>query len=78
VDTLIRSGLSEKLAYHIAALFVRDAMVVFSNSVVVNDEETTEHFENLQSTNWNSLRFKPPPSADSDIGWRVEFRPMDI
>ena len=36
------------------------------------------HFENLQSTNWNSLRFKPPPCADSEIGWRVEFRPMDI
>lgn len=37
------------------------------------------HFENLQSTNWNSLRFKPPPTLDTtDIGWRVEFRPMDI
>ena len=36
------------------------------------------HFENLQSTNWNSLRFKNPPSAKTDIGWRVEFRPMDI
>lgn len=36
------------------------------------------HFENLQSTNWNSLRFKSPPSVDSDIGWRVEFRPLDI
>merc|ERR1712087_751350 len=36
------------------------------------------HFENLQSTNWNSLRFKNPPTADSEIGWRVEFRPMDI
>jgi hypothetical protein len=36
------------------------------------------HFENLQSTNWNSLRFKSPPSVDTDIGWRVEFRPMDI
>lgn len=36
------------------------------------------HFENLQSTNWNSMRFKPPPSANSPIGWRVEFRTMDI
>ena len=36
------------------------------------------HFENLQSTNWNTLRFKSPPSTDSDIGWRVEFRPLDI
>lgn len=24
------------------------------------------------------MRFKPPPSHDSNIGWRVEFRPMDI
>ena len=24
------------------------------------------------------MRFKPPPSRDSPIGWRVEFRTMDI
>lgn len=24
------------------------------------------------------MRFKAPPSLDSDIGWRVEFRPVDI
>ena len=24
------------------------------------------------------MRFKNPPTEDSDIGWRVEFRPMDI
>lgn len=24
------------------------------------------------------MRFKPPPSKDSPIGWRVEFRTMDI
>lgn len=24
------------------------------------------------------MRFKPPPSIDSPIGWRVEFRTMDI
>ena len=35
-------------------------------------------FESLQSTNWNSMRFKNPPTADSEIGWRVEFRPMDL
>lgn len=29
--------------------------------------------QNIQSTNWQSLRFKPPP-PNSDIGWRVEFR----
>ena len=33
--------------------------------------------QNIQSTNWQTMRFKPPP-ANSEIGWRVEFRSMDI
>ena len=33
--------------------------------------------QNIQSTNWQTLRFKPPP-AGSSIGWRVEFRPMEV
>ncbi|XP_026191737.1 glutamate--cysteine ligase catalytic subunit [Cyclospora cayetanensis] len=50
--------------------------------------ETAEDFENLQSTNWNAVRFKPPPqfmrptSSDlgdtSLIGWRVELRTPEI
>ena len=44
----------------------------------INDDEKSAHFENLQSTNWNSMRFKPPPSKESKIGWRTEFRAMDI
>lgn len=33
--------------------------------------------QNIQSTNWQTMRFKPPP-PNSDIGWRVEFRPMEV
>ena len=48
----------------------------------MDDEKTTEHFENIQSTNWNSVRWKPPPPAhgptDPRIGWRTEFRTMEI
>ena len=33
-------------------------------------------FQNLQSTNWQTMRFKPPPPK-STIGWRVEFRPCE-
>lgn len=36
-----------------------------------------DHFENIQSTNWQTMRFKPPP-VDSAIGWRVEFRSMEV
>jgi glutamate--cysteine ligase catalytic subunit len=30
----------------------------------------------INSTNWNSVRFKAP--LDDDMGWRVEFRTMEI
>lgn len=33
--------------------------------------------QNIQSTNWQTVRFKPPP-PDSPIGWRVEFRSMEV
>ena len=34
----------------------------------------------LQSTNWNTVRFKPPPSQSpkETIGWRVEFRAIEV
>ena len=47
----------------------------WSKAPISND---ISHFENLQSTNWNTMRFKSPPATDSEIGWRVEFRPLDI
>ena len=35
------------------------------------------YLQNIQSTNWQTMRFKPPP-PHSNIGWRVEFRPMEV
>lgn len=74
----------EPLARHFAHLFIRDPIVIFSELVNQNNKTMNDHFENIQSTNWQTLRFKPPAlySGGEDIastpGWRVEFRPMDI
>lgn len=70
-------GIDDVLATHFAHLFIRDPIVVFAEDLEELDLTKTDHFENLQSTNWQHIRFKPPP-AGSDIGWRVEFRPMEI
>lgn len=51
-------------------------MVIFKDKLHIDDN--TAHFEAIQSSNWNSVRFKPPPSFNSKIGWRVEFRTMEI
>lgn len=69
--------MDELLATHFAHLFIRDPIVVFNEDLQHLDLDRTDHFENLQSTNWQHMRFKPPPH-DKDTGWRVEFRPMEI
>ncbi|EZF31697.1 glutamate-cysteine ligase [Trichophyton interdigitale MR816] len=74
---LMDGGMDELLATHFAHLFIRDPIVIFNEDLQELDLTKTDHFENLQSTNWQHIRFKPPP-ADNDIGWRVEFRPMEI
>jgi glutamate--cysteine ligase catalytic subunit len=76
-----KAGIDDRLAEHIARLFVRDPVPAYEGEFLeeqLDDNDLVCHFENFQSTNWGSLRFKPPPSQDANIGWRVEFRTMDI
>ncbi|KAG9316627.1 glutamate-cysteine ligase, catalytic subunit [Chiua virens] len=90
---LVDHGIDGLLAKHIAHIFIRDPLVIFSETINQDDETSSDHFEvspvhyvwycikvvgkNLQSTNWQTLRFKPPPPK-SPIGWRVEFRSMEV
>lgn len=69
--------MDDRLATHFAHLFIRDPIVIFEEDLQELDLDKTDHFENIQSTNWQHMRFKPPP-ADNSIGWRVEFRSMEI
>ncbi|SCU77650.1 LAFA_0A02718g1_1 [Lachancea sp. 'fantastica'] len=71
------------LARHFSHLFIRDPLVVFQERINQDNQHFTDHFENIQSTNWQTLRFKPPtqaatPENKEAPGWRVEFRPMEI
>ncbi|KAL9103028.1 MAG: hypothetical protein Q9163_001887 [Psora crenata] len=76
-EHLMDGGMDDLLATHFAHLFIRDPLVIFGEDLQELDRNKTDHFENLQSTNWQHMRFKPPP-PDKDTGWRVEFRPMEI
>lgn len=74
---LVEAGIDEQLARHYAHLFIRDPLTLFHEHIHQDDEQHTDHFENIQSTNWQTMRFKPPP-PNSSIGWRVEFRPTEV
>eukprot|EP00916_Digyalum_oweni_P011392 GHVL01018964.1.p1 GENE.GHVL01018964.1~~GHVL01018964.1.p1 ORF type:complete len:767 (+),score=144.51 GHVL01018964.1:23-2323(+) len=81
--TLLKEGVDPILSRHIAHLFIRDPMVIFKDAINIDDTKSVAHFENIQSTNWNSVRFKPPPASldgtsPSQIGWRVEFRTPEL
>jgi glutamate--cysteine ligase catalytic subunit len=76
-DTLRAAQVDEKLARHIAHLFIRDPLVIYKERIEIDNAQNSDHFENIQSTNWQTVRFKPPP-PNSPIGWRVEFRSMEI
>ncbi|KAI8819320.1 glutamate-cysteine ligase-domain-containing protein [Fimicolochytrium jonesii] len=77
-EQLREGGVDDLLAKHYAHLFIRDPLVVFKELLDQNDELSSDHFENIQSTNWQTMRFKPPPPSAPHIGWRVEFRSMEI
>lgn len=77
-EALTKGGVDEVLAAHLAHLWIRDPLVIYKEYIQLDDEKSSNHFENIQSTNWQSMRFKPPPADDPKIGWRVEFRPMEV
>jgi glutamate--cysteine ligase catalytic subunit len=80
-NQLLSAGIEPLLSQHVAHLFARDPLVIYDNKIFLDDAKNSDHWENLQSTNWQSVRFKPPPGAKNSSslpGWRVEFRTMEI
>mmetsp|Transcript_11798 Transcript_11798/g.27989 ORF Transcript_11798/g.27989 Transcript_11798/m.27989 type:complete len:960 (+) Transcript_11798:173-3052(+) len=80
---LRNAGVDPALSQHVAHLFIRDPLTIFNGAVEEIDDDTqTEHFESIQSTNWQTVRWKPPPPRNDSnaphIGWRTEFRSMEI
>ncbi|CAJ0930648.1 unnamed protein product [Ranitomeya imitator] len=57
---LTREGIDHLLAQHIAHLFIRDPLTLFEEKIHLDDANESDHFENIQSTNWQTMRFKPP------------------
>lgn len=66
-----------RLLNHYSYLFVRECLTVFESRLQENNIEDTVDFEFIQSSNWNDVRFKPPGSFESKLGWLMEFRSMD-
>lgn len=70
------ADIPECFSKHYANIFYRNPLIAYEG-INYNDigiDETT-FIDALQSTNWNSVRFKLPIS---NAGYRIEFRPMEV
>ena len=80
-------GLDNMMAKHLAHMFTRDPLVVFDDAIYLNNNEALDHFDNVQSTNWRTVRWKAPImsigqtsstsgqlvfKSEHGPGWRVE------
>ena len=75
---LLDAGMDQRLADHFAHLFIRDPLIVFDDDLEKVNLNESKHFDQIQTTNWQALRFKPPPFFPKDMGWRVEVRSMEV
>jgi len=78
VSKMKNKGFPNRFSEFIAQLFVREPMIVFEKLVEIENKDDPSHFLNLMTTNWNSLRFKPPLEKDGDLYYKVEVRPCDL
>lgn len=60
LQMLVQGGMDCNLAMHVAHLFTRDPLVIFDDAISLDDTKSLDHFENIQSTNWRTMRWKPP------------------
>lgn len=75
---LVEGGVDELMARHVSSLFIRDPVLAYEGSPDTANT-SVEDFENIQSSNWRSVRLKLPAGEDPQLnGWKVEFRPMEI
>ena len=71
--------MDELLATHFAHIYTYEPLYVYASEVENFEPDDPVQFDLLQTTIYPTVRFKPPPKAQiRDVGWRVEFRPMEV
>lgn len=74
---LEKAGMDFNLSQFFSHMLKYDHLILDPKHLQPESRSDTYHFRALIGSLWPDIRFKPPPDR-SDIGWRVEFRPMEV
>jgi glutamate--cysteine ligase catalytic subunit len=74
---LEKAGMDSTLSEFFSHMLKYDHLILDPKHLEPESPQDTYHFRALIGSLWPDIRFKPPPDG-SDIGWRVEFRPMEV
>ncbi|KAL4221496.1 hypothetical protein ACF0H5_019753 [Mactra antiquata] len=76
-NKLTSEGVDDLMSKHIAYQLIQDPITLHKECLNENNNDDTEIYDIMNSSNWRILRLKLP-IPEQNIGWRVEFRPMDV
>jgi hypothetical protein len=67
-ERLLAHGIDAPLAHHVAHLFIRDPLVIFTETLDQDDALSTDHFENIQSTTGRRFALSRPRRTPTSAG----------
>ena len=76
-NVVFKQSASRLLALSLSLSFLLSLLLPLPSLLSPSLPPLSTPCQNIQSTNWQTMRFKPPP-LNSTIGWRVEFRPLEV
>ncbi|KAJ5861291.1 glutamate-cysteine ligase-like protein [Penicillium soppii] len=73
------AGMDTNLSEFFSHMLKFDHLILDSKHLEPKSPSDTYHFRALIGSLWPDIRLKPPlDGTDPGIGWRVEFRPMEV
>ncbi|KAJ5745117.1 glutamate-cysteine ligase [Penicillium odoratum] len=71
------AGMDVNLSEFFSHLLKYDPLIIDPKHLDPESPSDTYHFHALIGSFWLDIRLKPPPDG-MDMGWRVEFRPLEV
>ena len=75
---LMKGGMDPVMTAYFSHLHLRDPLYLSTAKSKLEEVDAKQIHNSICASVWSHVRLKVPDVDDPDVGWRVEFRPMEI